>query len=440
MAETIALAVDQACDPSKRCRSHSSGGEARSALCPVSAGLATGASGSVCPGAPSGVSPAGSRHSGAPGGVSLGGAVRPGAPGGGCLFPGGAMPPGGPRSMSIGGALHPGPPDGVSSGAMHPGAGSVPPGGPMHPGTPGGVYHGEPARDVDIEQLKTCVLGKVMTYVADGAAAAQKCGKILRRTCPNLVIVLRDVAHAVRRSAEDPLRREQVCGEFWSKIFDDRHALIPDIQNSAEWRQRLVLAQKHVLAKDGNAGGLTVALKHFQFAKQRFDSAASPARKYCCLVVAIAVLLAAQASDTRHPAALRRRAEQLLEEMTPTHFVTAGLFADYAAEVLRFVRLVDKDHDVACTLRQKRTFLERLHNLFLKAHIFAEPDGPDAHGSATHIAVSQAMQAGPIYYSDKVKHLWPGLLLAQPARRHDSANERPTERRRDIIMKVPARK
>lgn len=262
------------------------------------------------------------------------------------------------------------------------------------------------------------LLGKVTTYTADGASAAQKAGKFLRLKCRNLSLILRDVAHALRRSAEDPLRREKVYGEFWSKIFDDRHALIPDIQNSAEWRHRLLLAQKHLLATDGQMGGrLAVALKHFQFAKQRFDSAASPARKYCCLVVAIAILLAAQAADPRHPAALRKRAERLLEDMTPTHFVTAGLFADYCAEVLRFVRRFDRgDHDLANTVREKRDFFHRMNSLFRMANIFAEPRNEEEAGSATFIAISQAMAAGPIYYGDKVKHLWPGQRVLPRSR------------------------
>jgi len=101
----------------------------------------------------------------------------------------------------------------------------------------------------------------------------------------------------VRTATQDPIKGHDKFQEFWDNVFDKRHTLLSDIQNSEAWKSKLVLAQRYVLKIHGQQGaGLQIALRHLSFAKQRFDSAASPARKYCCLIVAIAVLLATVAA------------------------------------------------------------------------------------------------------------------------------------------------
>ena len=184
------------------------------------------------------------------------------------------------------------------------------------------------------EELANKILRKVRTFTADGAASVQKCGKLLKgNECPNVALIMRDPAHAVKTATQDPIKHHDNFEEFWASIFDERHALLPDIQNSDAWKSKLMLAQRYVLSLHGTQGaGLKVALRTLSFAKQRFDSAASPARKYCCLIVAIAILLAVIAGDSRTKVEVRARANKLLSQMTPKHIVTAGLFADYCAE------------------------------------------------------------------------------------------------------------
>ena len=260
--------------------------------------------------------------------------------------------------------------------------------------------------------LKQHIFRHVLTYMADGAAPAQKCGKLLRAgPLPHITLIIRDGAHALRTATQDPVKLQDEFGRFWSDIFDSRHALVPDIQNSHAWRSKLLLAQRHILKHNGRqGGGLAVALRHLSFAKQRFDSAAAPARKYCCLLSAIALLPIAIAADARLDGAVQRRAQRLLDLMTPRHIVTAGLFADYTAETLRFVRRFDvDDHDLAGTLNQKRHFLQRMRLLFKQAHVLATPP-PGVTGGGmmcTWIAISQAMECGPIYYLDRCLNLWP---------------------------------
>jgi hypothetical protein len=118
---------------------------------------------------------------------------------------------------------------------------------------------------------------------------------------------------------------------------------VPDIQNSDEWATKLALCQKLVLGRAGDqGGGLDRVVKDLHFAKQRFDSYAVPQRHFCCMVVAISLLLAYQASDWRNKKEVRDRARRRLEEM-PDHLFTAGVSASYSEEMLRFARLFDKD-------------------------------------------------------------------------------------------------
>ncbi len=260
------------------------------------------------------------------------------------------------------------------------------------------------------EQLVATVLAKIHTFCADGASSVQKCGALLKAgPCPGITLILRDPAHAVRTSLQEPVKGHESFADFWESIFDSRHALVPDIMNSEKWRSRLFLAQKHVLIKKGaQGGGLASALQHLSFAKQRFDSAAAPARKYVCMLSAIAIVLVTMASDTRVLSATRKRAQKLLDQMTPKQIMTAGLFADYTAETIRFVRHFDtKTHDIALTHSEKLLFLNRLRVLFVECHVLAEQSPGVPGETCAHIAISQAMSLGTVYYMDRALNLWP---------------------------------
>ena len=160
---------------------------------------------------------------------------------------------------------------------------------------------------------------------------------------PSLNLLLRDPVHALRTSTTEPLKISANFQEFWEDIFNKRHALVPDIQNSVAWQRRLVLAQQHVIEVTGKqGGGITCALRHLSFAKQRFDSATGPARKCCCMLSAIVILLVVVVGDSRLASDQRGRAQALLDHMTPRRITTAGLFADYTAECSRMFRRFGK--------------------------------------------------------------------------------------------------
>ena len=276
------------------------------------------------------------------------------------------------------------------------------------------VFH----RDGEVDETSVnVVMAKVHTYIADGASSVQKCGALLRASrCRNIAMILRDPVHALRTSTSEPLKRHGDFRSFWDDVFDQKHALVPDIQNSDAWARRLILAQQHVLEVAGQqGGGLTCALRHLSFAKQRFDSATGPARKFCCLLSAIVILLVTVAADRRLKNAQRSRAQTLIDDMTPARIMTAGLFADYMAECSSFFRQYEKtDHDIALSYGQKHRFLKRLKVLFRDGYVLADMASAVEAGEArpadetcTAIVVSQAMAFGTLVYDDRTITLWP---------------------------------
>eukprot|EP00959_Pyramimonas_sp_CCMP1952_P012622 266560-Pyramimonas_sp.AAC.1 len=75
---------------------------------------------------------------------------------------------------------------------------------------------------------------------------------------------------------------DDVFGQVWKELFDDRHALVPDLMNSTKWHNLLVAIQEdnvHAVAVPGLPGGpqpLAGIVRNLAFAKQRFDSTAGP--------------------------------------------------------------------------------------------------------------------------------------------------------------------
>ena len=154
--------------------------------------------------------------------------------------------------------------------------------------------------------------------------------------------------------------------------------------------------------------GLSVPLTHLSFAKQRFDSTSAPARKYCAMLSAIAVALATIVADTRTESKRKKRAQAVLEEMTPTQIVTAGLWADYAALANNLVRIFDRTtHDVARTWDQVTLFIKKFQRLFVDLHVLSELPAGTREETMTSVAIEQAASLGTLHYADRVLHLWP---------------------------------
>ncbi len=288
--------------------------------------------------------------------------------------------------------------------------------------------------------LVTDICRRVRIAVADGCACAQKCCRYLAvNHMPNLLWCGRDRAHALRIATSQPLLKEDKFKAWWDDTFCSKFALVPAIQNSEEWLAKLELCQKHVLRCSGVQGcGVTAVTKTLSFAKQRFDSMASPQLMFCITLVAIAMLLAYVSSDGRTEPSVRRRARRRLEQM-PDHVLTAGLSASYSDQALRFVRLFDTaDHDPALTYSQQLHFLDRMKVLFMDGRIW---DAVDEEASTTPIAIiwQEARSAQPIYYDDdgKVLHLFRKPTPAQAQELNDSVQALTTSMIERVKAELP---
>ena len=80
----------------------------------------------------------------------------------------------------------------------------------------------------------------VEIIAADGAAKERRAVFLAARDLfPNLLIVIRDPAHAIRLAAK-ALHCDVLFEQVWEELFDGRHALVPDLKNSDKWHNLLV--------------------------------------------------------------------------------------------------------------------------------------------------------------------------------------------------------
>ncbi|CAE7207391.1 unnamed protein product [Symbiodinium sp. CCMP2592] len=184
--------------------------------------------------------------------------------------------------------------------------------------------------------------------------------------------------------------------------------LVPDLMNSWELRAKFVAVQKEASDCAEWKKPLEVALRHLSFAPQRWDSEASPLRRFAATLVPVALYLAMQSTDRRHKPAFRQKCAETLRRLQPAFLVDCGLCGDWAQEWVRFLRVFDReDHDSALTARQKSEFSSRLTTLFVDCHILDDPADSDAT-TLTRLIVQQAMQCPGIRYGESMHYLWPG--------------------------------
>ena len=127
------------------------------------------------------------------------------------------------------------------------------------------------------------------------------------------------------RVARPPLARLTPASEW---ICIKKNALLKDLQHSRLWQARLEACQNALVKLPScSAGGsqpIKHILRHVGYAAHRFESVSGPRRLYVCLMLAIAMVLADIAGDTRRKPAERARAEKSLTAMTPQHIMEAG--------------------------------------------------------------------------------------------------------------------
>ena len=221
--------------------------------------------------------------------------------------------------------------------------------------------------------LKEHIRKRTRIFAVDGASKERRALLLaVEELFPNVVLLLRDAAHAFRIAVKDPLHFDALFGDVWARLFDQRHALVPDIMNSKKWQDLLQNIQKRILRIPNEDRPLAAVLKHLRFAKQRFDSSADPMAKLAFMLLPVATMLAFIGSDERHKPNDRERAKALLKKLDSKFALAIGVSADWGLVTQAFIRLFDKNsHDIAKTTHEIRTFKEVMRTLFDEGGVFS---------------------------------------------------------------------
>ena len=210
------------------------------------------------------------------------------------------------------------------------------------------------------DAIDTLVVAKFETattsLIVDGALL--KVGRLLKLNhFPNIKMILRDPAHAIRTACQEPLIRSGRFEEQNKRLFTAKHALLKDLRFSECWQARLRACQKLVVAGHVHPGDrpaaamgappvaarastpgealVTHIIRHISFAPHRFESFVGPRRQYVCLLNAIFLCLAGVANDVRQDRSVRDRAVTAMESLTPRDIFEAGLAGDFGEICIR---------------------------------------------------------------------------------------------------------
>ena len=230
--------------------------------------------------------------------------------------------------------------------------------------------------------MKEHILKRTRSFAVDGAVKERRGLEYAVQTIfPNVVLIVRDAAHALRIAIKDPLHHDDVFGDVWDSLFNVRHALVPDVMNSQKLQDLLQHIQADLLRIAGESQPLQVVLKHLRFAKQRFDSVADPMAKVAFMLLPLGTLLAFIGSDERHHRDMRARALKLLKKLDSKFALAIGLSADWGIVTQAFLRLFDKtSHDIAKTHAEIAAFKTVLRVLFEEGNVFYRRDFPGIDG------------------------------------------------------------
>ena len=91
------------------------------------------------------------------------------------------------------------------------------------------------AVDEEPQALKEHIRKHIRVFAADGATKERRAlFTAVREMFQNVVLLIRDGAHALRIAIRDPLHYDSFFGEVWNELFDQRHALVPDVMHSGK--------------------------------------------------------------------------------------------------------------------------------------------------------------------------------------------------------------
>jgi hypothetical protein len=252
--------------------------------------------------------------------------------------------------------------------------------------------------------FKVCVV----TLSADGAASERRLlFHLMRVIFPNVCFVVRDVAHQLRISCSKRLHADGIFENIWTELFDKRHALVPDIQNSGKWKDMLSAIQIECLRIEDREKPMETVLRHLSFAKQRFESKADPLAKLVLMLLPVATLLAYISSDSRNTSEQRLRATTVLKLLTPKYCTAMGVSADYAFVSKAFLRKYDcSNHDASRSVSELEKFERDMTAAFIEGKCFEPPLATDDGRWLTDIARGQIRRKVVFRTGEEQLMLW----------------------------------
>ena len=261
----------------------------------------------------------------------------------------------------------------------------------------------------------------VKHLVVDGALR-KVCEYAKKGLFPNAVLSIRDPTHLVRTAVKAPMEHTGNFAKQHAELFGKKHALLKALQHSRLWQARIQACQNALVKFPScSAGGsqpIKHILRHLGYAAHRFESVSGPRRLYVCLMLAIAMVLADIAGDTRRDAEERARAEKSLTAMTPQHIMEAGLSGDFAEVGIKLLRTFDVPaaaRDPATSGARLQSYYDTVTRLFIDGYIMhpvnrtgGVPGRGEECPSKTlqQIACEQFEDFVQFRYGDKVKVLW----------------------------------
>ena len=186
--------------------------------------------------------------------------------------------------------------------------------------------------------------------------------------------------------------------------------------NSQIWQDQLQACQADILQSGGSlGGGVKSVLRNMAFVQPRFESEATPRRRYVCLLRATAQVLMAKAYDARLDSKVRQRAKDALAAMEKrSDAVMAGLAGDYGEACVEFLRVFDvDDHDIARTYPEETGFRKLLDEMFVQGRVFDDPQHADeaapnegTRKTLARNALEEVQDEYSVSFGNKTRKLW----------------------------------
>jgi len=206
---------------------------------------------------------------------------------------------------------------------------------------------------VDV-QLAAQVRRHIEMFIADGAADEQLAGRLLSDVCnasghkifPRLGYILRDKPHASRRLLQRTWCKDEFLAEIQDRFLFRKYSVAKLLQHSHVLKHRF---QSHQAADTKQA---VPVLRDMSFAKQHFDSAATPlARMVLCMDDVLQVLTDV-IRERRGTPPFQATAE-LLDVLSDEMLLQLGMVAACSDEVLTLTRFLDRENYEAAELPRR---------------------------------------------------------------------------------------